>query len=114
MNPTPSLIQHSTFRIQHSITAFLILTSIAGSTLTAQPPFQGPPRPVDPNDPNVILLQKLGKRPIRVHDPSTIVQCKDRYWLFCTGRSTPSYYSKDLVTWERGPATFKTSPEWVA
>jgi arabinan endo-1,5-alpha-L-arabinosidase len=97
------------------VCSLLVVTlSLAVPSLFAQPPFQGPPRPVDPNDPNVILLQKLGKRPIRVHDPSTIVQCKDRYWLFYTGRATPSFYSKDLVTWERGPATFKTPPEWVA
>jgi arabinan endo-1,5-alpha-L-arabinosidase len=96
-----------------SFIPILILTSLIGSTLTAQPPSDR--QPVGPVDPNAVaLLQKLGKRPIRVHDPSTIVQCKDRYWLFYTGRATPSFYSKDLITWERGPATFKTSPEWVA
>jgi len=66
-------------------------------------------------DPNAMAhLQKLGNRGIRVHDPSTIVKCKDEYWIFCTGRGTPSYRSKDLVTWERGPQTFTKSPEWVA
>jgi arabinan endo-1,5-alpha-L-arabinosidase len=65
-------------------------------------------------DPNAMAhLQKLGNRGIRVHDPSTIVKCKEEYWIFCTGRGTPSYRSKDLTTWERGPTTFATSPEWV-
>lgn len=72
-----------------------------------------PPEP--PPDPNAVAhLLKLGSRGIRVHDPSTIVKCKDQYWIFCTGRGTPSYRSKDLVAWERGPQTFAKSPEWVA
>ena len=33
-------------------------------------------------------------------------RCKDQYWIFCTGRGTPSFHSKDLITWERGPQTF--------
>jgi beta-xylosidase len=67
-------------------------------------------------DPNAAAahLQKLGKRPIRVHDPSTIARCKDDYWIFCTGRGTPSFHSKDLITWQRGPTTFTASPSWVA
>ena len=72
-----------------------------------------PPEP--PADPNAVAhVLKLGSRGIRVHDPSTIVKCKDEYWIFCTGRGTPSFRSKDLVTWERGPQTFTKSPEWVA
>jgi len=31
---------------------------------------------------------ELGKRGVTVHDPSTIVKCKDEYWLFYTGRGT--------------------------
>ena len=34
--------------------------------------------------------------------------------MFYTGRGVPSYRSKDLVKWERGPAVFKTAPEWIA
>ena len=41
-------------------------------------------------------LEQMGSRGIGVHDPSTIVKCKDTYWIFCTGRS--SYFSKDLKT----------------
>jgi hypothetical protein len=51
---------------------------------------------------------------VTVHDPSTIVQCKDEFWVFYTGRGLPSYHSKDLVKWERGPAVFTNAPGWVA
>ena len=50
---------------------------------------------------------------VTVHDPSTIVQCKDEFWVFYTGRGVPSYHSKDLVKWERGPAVFTNAPGWV-
>jgi arabinan endo-1,5-alpha-L-arabinosidase len=42
------------------------------------------------------------------------VQCKGEYWVFYTGRGVPSYHSKDLVKWERGPAVFKSAPDWIA
>ena len=56
----------------------------------------------------------FGSRGIHVHDPSTIVKCKDRYWLFYTGRGVPSFSSRDLVKWEPGPAVFTNAPPWVA
>jgi arabinan endo-1,5-alpha-L-arabinosidase len=49
-----------------------------------------------------------------VHDPSTLVKCKDEFWVFTTGRGVPSLHSKDLVNWERGPAIFTNAPPWVA
>ena len=51
---------------------------------------------------------------VAVHDPSTIVKCKDEFWVFYTGRGVPCYHSKDLVKWERGPAVFTNAPGWVA
>lgn len=59
------------------------------------------------------ILKQYGSRRVRVHDPSTIVKCKDEYWLFYTGRGVRSYYSKDLVDWERGPVVFTNAPSWV-
>jgi arabinan endo-1,5-alpha-L-arabinosidase len=56
----------------------------------------------------------LGSRQFRVHDPSTIVKCKDEYWVFCTGRGVSAYHSKDLVKWEAGPGVFTNAPDWVA
>jgi len=59
-------------------------------------------------------LTRLGSRHIRVHDPSTIVRCGDEYWLFYTGPGVPSFHSKDLVKWERGPSVFTNAPVWTA
>jgi len=62
----------------------------------------------------ILPLEKSASRGIVTRDPSDIVKCKDEYWVFYTGRGVPSYHSKDLVKWERGPAVFKTAPEWIA
>jgi len=59
-------------------------------------------------------LDQSASRGIVARDPSTIVKCKDEYWVFYTGKGVPSYHSRDLVKWERGPAVFKTAPEWIA
>ncbi len=58
-------------------------------------------------------LVKLGNRKIRVHDPSTLIKCKDEFWVFYTGPGVPSWHSKDLVNWERGPRVFDQTPAWV-
>jgi arabinan endo-1,5-alpha-L-arabinosidase len=62
----------------------------------------------------VLPLEHSASRGITTRDPSTIVKCKDEYWVFYTGRGVPSYHSRDLVIWERGPAVFQTAPEWIA
>lgn len=62
----------------------------------------------------VLPLEESASRGVVTRDPSSIVKCKDEYWVFYTGRGVPSFHSKDLVKWERGPAVFKTAPEWVA
>jgi arabinan endo-1,5-alpha-L-arabinosidase len=59
-------------------------------------------------------LQPAATRLVRAHDPSTIVKCKDEYWVFCTGRGLPSYRSKDLRTWEPGPHVISNAPPWAA
>jgi arabinan endo-1,5-alpha-L-arabinosidase len=59
------------------------------------------------------LVASMGSRGVGVHDPSTIVQCKDDYWTFYTGRGVQSWHSKDLVHWERGPRVFSQPPPWV-
>jgi beta-xylosidase len=59
-------------------------------------------------------LERNGKREAPyVHDPSTIVKCKDEYWFFTTGVGVTSWRSKDLLRWERGPRVFATPPIWV-
>ena len=49
-----------------------------------------------------------------VHDPSTIIKCKHEFWVFFTGRGVPSWHSKDLANWVRGPSVFTNAPPWVA
>lgn len=58
-------------------------------------------------------LERHGKRDVRVHDPSTIVKCKNEYWFFATGPGVSSWRSKDLVRWERGPRVFTDLPPWI-
>jgi len=62
----------------------------------------------------VLPLEQSASRGITARDPSSIVKCKDEYWVFYTGRGVPSYHSRDLVKWERGAAVFKAAPEWIA
>jgi arabinan endo-1,5-alpha-L-arabinosidase len=59
-------------------------------------------------------LQPTATRLVRAHDPSTVVKCKDEYWVFCTGRGLPSYHSKDLRVWESGPRAISNAPAWAA
>jgi arabinan endo-1,5-alpha-L-arabinosidase len=47
------------------------------------------------------------------HDPSTILKHNDTYWTFATGHGVSSLFSRDLVTWERGPAVFPEFPDWI-
>ena len=55
----------------------------------------------------------FGSRGVRLHDPSTIVKCKDEYWIFSTGPGVRSWRSKDLLDWQSGPRVFERGPEWV-
>jgi arabinan endo-1,5-alpha-L-arabinosidase len=59
-------------------------------------------------------LDQTASRGIITRDPSTIVKCKDEFWVFYTGRGIPSYHSKDLVKWEPGPRVFESAPAWIA
>jgi len=54
----------------------------------------------------------FGSRGVTAHDPSTIVKDGNEFRVFYTGRGVPSYHSKDLVNWSRGPAVFTNAPAW--
>ena len=88
---------------------FLLLLALAG---VAQAQQRNPPPPVPAEE--AARQAELGSRGVRLHDPSTIVKCKDEYWIFYTGRDVRSYRSKDLLKWEAGPVVFSNSPPWVA
>ncbi len=58
-------------------------------------------------------IERRRERGMVVHDPSTIVKCKDEYWLFATGSRIASRRSKDLVEWQAGPRVFASPPAWT-
>src|SRR5690242_4492268 len=91
--------------------AMLIVTLALPTTANAQ---NDDAKSGSQNPTPVLPLEQSASRGITTRDPSSIVKCKDEYWVFYTGRGVPSYHSKDLVKWERGPAVFKTAPEWIA
>src|SRR5688572_2732062 len=64
--------------------------------------------------PDTASLERNGNRNVRLHDPSTIIKCKDEYWLFATGPGVSSWRSKDLTRWERGPRVFTNPPPWIS
>ena len=59
-------------------------------------------------------LLETASRGIVTRDPSTVVKCKDEFWVFYTGRGIPSFHSRDLVKWEPGPPVFRAAPAWIA
>lgn len=79
--------------------------------LCAQQPMFTPPTPLTASEAQ--RQAQLGSRGVTAHDPSTIIKCKNEYWMFCTGRGIRSYRSKDLVKWEPGPVVFTNAPAWV-
>ena len=48
-----------------------------------------------------------------IHDPSSILKCKDRYYIFGTGTSISTKSSTDKVLWNAGPAVFTNAPAWT-
>lgn len=50
---------------------------------------------------------------LRIHDPSTIVRCSSRYWVFGTGWGIHSWFSSDLSRWQAGPPVFPSPPNWT-
>ena len=50
---------------------------------------------------------------IYIHDPSTIVKCDGRYYVFGTGRGIPILTSTNGFTWQRGGRVFDRIPDSV-
>lgn len=68
----------------------------------------------------VLALLALGRSPawalegaIGIHDPSTVIQCGDRYYVFGTGRGIPILTSSNGFNWERGGRVFDRVPDSV-
>jgi len=54
-----------------------------------------------------------GRADISLHDPSTVVKCKDEYWVFATGPGIVSGHSSNLLHWVHGPPVFTNTPSWI-
>jgi arabinan endo-1,5-alpha-L-arabinosidase len=50
---------------------------------------------------------------VSAHDPSTMTQSGNRYYIFSTGQGILSKSSADQIFWSSGPAVFATPPEWT-
>jgi arabinan endo-1,5-alpha-L-arabinosidase len=50
---------------------------------------------------------------VRLHDPSTVIQCDGRYYVFSTGRGIPILSSDDGWTWKRSGRVFDAVPDSV-
>jgi hypothetical protein len=48
-----------------------------------------------------------------IHDPSTVIQCNGRYYIFGTHGGIYSKSSADKQYWVTGPSVFATAPSWT-
>ncbi len=49
-----------------------------------------------------------------IHDPSTVIKCNGRYYVFGTGQNIISRSSADKRFWVSGPNVFPDYPSWTA
>jgi hypothetical protein len=72
---------------------------------------------------SVVLLAFLGRGaaqiPLQgdffVHDPSPMIKCNGRYYIYFTGQNISSISSPDKTNWSAGPSVFNgtNSPAWT-
>lgn len=48
-----------------------------------------------------------------IHDPSTVITCQGRYYVFGTGQNIISRSSADKQFWVAGPTVFNSPPAWT-
>lgn len=58
--------------------------------------------------------EPVGRRDLRVHDPSTIVRAEGAWWLFGTGTRVLAARSPDLVSWKKLSPALAAAPAWAA
>lgn len=63
---------------------------------------------------SLLAAEPVGRRDLRVHDPSTIVRAEGSWWLFGTGVRLLSARSDDLITWRRLDPVLAAPPAWAA
>jgi arabinan endo-1,5-alpha-L-arabinosidase len=47
------------------------------------------------------------------HDPSRIVECNGKYFVYCTGPNCQMRYSSDMMHWTVGPSVLAGIPLWA-
>jgi Glycosyl hydrolases family 43/Concanavalin A-like lectin/glucanases superfamily len=48
-----------------------------------------------------------------IHDPSAVIKCGSRYYVFGTGQGILSKSSADKMYWTTGPGVFASAPAWT-
>ena len=48
-----------------------------------------------------------------IHDPSAVIKCNGRYYVFGTGQGIISKSSADKTYWVTGPSVFANAPNWT-
>ncbi len=49
----------------------------------------------------------------RVHDPSRIMPCEGKYYLYMTGKNLPAQVSTDRIHWTKAPDVLAKVPDWA-
>ncbi len=93
-----SLPRLATTRGKFSVIWALLLVSVIFAELPVRAQSSGPPL----------------RGYLTAHDPSTVIQCKNRYYMFYTGQGILSKSSSDRVFWAPGPAVFSNPPAWTS
>ena len=47
------------------------------------------------------------------HDPSRLVKCNGKYFVYFTGPDCPMRYSTDIIHWQTGPGVLSDIPAWA-
>lgn len=63
---------------------------------------------------SLLAAEPVGRRDLRVHDPSTLVRAEGAWWLFGTGNRILTARSDDLRTWRRMDPALAAPPPWAA
>ena len=99
--------------------ALFSLLAFASLSFAAAGPVPAPPAPAAetpvpaPAASHSPVAEPTGKRDLRVHDPSTIVQEDGVWWVFATGRQILTASSPDLKTWTRQKSALAEPPAWA-
>ena len=109
--------------MNRSLLALFPLFAFASFSPAAEPALSAPaadaapaakPAPASsPDTASAPAAEPKGRRDLRTHDPSTIVQEDGVWWLFATGRKVSTASSTDLKTWKHREPVFDEPPRWA-